>query len=164
MQLKKINLFAVGGLHSRVRGGPYQKPLGKPENPDPTYSATPTTSPHTTSSDTSELQWMSSEHKRKAGDGERNEKPEKVKERKQTEETRNDDHCPPKSLLHIQNTSPEPRIINKTEPEPEQELRRLEKGQPTSDINWYKITEMEFEATSLLLLNTLLYKVWVSKI
>uniref|UniRef100_A0A8C1XA04 Mitogen-activated protein kinase kinase kinase 14a n=1 Tax=Cyprinus carpio TaxID=7962 RepID=A0A8C1XA04_CYPCA len=149
-------LKEVGGLHSRVRGGPYQKPLGKPENPDPTYSATPTTSPHTTSSDTSELQWMSSEHKRKAGDGERNEKPEKVKERKQTEETRNNDHCPPKSLLHIQNTSPEPRIINKTEPEPEQELRRLEKGQPTSDINWYKIIEMEFEATSLLLLNTIL--------
>ncbi|XP_059414440.1 mitogen-activated protein kinase kinase kinase 14-like isoform X3 [Carassius carassius] len=124
-------LKAVGGLRSCARGGPYQKPLGKPENPDPAYSATPTTSHHTMSSDNSELQWMSLEHEREEGDGEYNEKPEKVKQLKQTEETRNDDHCLPKSLLHIQNTSPESRIINKTEPEPErepeQELRRLEK-------------------------------------
>uniref|UniRef100_A0A8C1DSK9 Mitogen-activated protein kinase kinase kinase 14a n=2 Tax=Cyprinus carpio TaxID=7962 RepID=A0A8C1DSK9_CYPCA len=141
-------LKEVGGLHSRVRGGPYQKPLGKPENPDPTYSATPTTSPHTTSSDTSELQWMSSEHKRKAGDGERNEKPEKVKERKQTEETRNDDHCPPKSLLHIQNTSPEPRIINKTEPEPEQELRRLEKDFYLSSLSLPHSAELQEQLLS----------------
>ncbi len=107
----------MGGLHSPTRGGTYQKPLGKPENPDSAHSATPTTSHHTTFSDDSELQWMSSEQKRRAGDGERN-KPDKVKQWKQTEETRNDDHSPPKSLFHIQTTSPETQIIKKTEPEP----------------------------------------------
>uniref|UniRef100_A0A8C1XY57 Mitogen-activated protein kinase kinase kinase 14a n=1 Tax=Cyprinus carpio TaxID=7962 RepID=A0A8C1XY57_CYPCA len=115
----------VGGLHSPVRGGTYLKPLGKPENPDSAHSATPTTSHHTTSSDNSEQQWMSSEQEKRAGDGERNDEPDEVKERKRTEETRNDDHSPPKSLLHIQTTSPEPQIINKTEPEatvPEEEL------------------------------------------
>ncbi|XP_016324099.1 mitogen-activated protein kinase kinase kinase 14-like [Sinocyclocheilus anshuiensis] len=141
-------LKGVGGLRSRARGGPYQKPLGKPENPDPAYSATPTTSHQTMSSDNSELQWMSSEHKRNVGDGECNEKPEKVKQWKQTEETRNDDHCPPKSLLHIQNTSPEPRIINKTEPEPEQELRRLEKDFYLSSLSLPHSAELQEQLLS----------------
>ncbi|XP_043091056.1 mitogen-activated protein kinase kinase kinase 14 isoform X2 [Puntigrus tetrazona] len=111
-------LKEVGGLHSPARGGTYQKPLGKPENPDSAHSATPTTSRHTTSSDNSELQWMSSEQKRRAGDGERNDKPDKLKQWKQTEETRNRDHSPLKSLLHIQSASPEPQIVSKAEPEP----------------------------------------------
>ncbi|KAL0197350.1 hypothetical protein M9458_005890, partial [Cirrhinus mrigala] len=107
------------GNYNPARGGTYQKPLGKPENPDSAHSATPTTSHHTTS-----------EKKRKVGDRECNEKPDKVKQGKQKEETRNDEHSPPKSLLHIQTTSPEPQIINKTEPEPtvpEQELWSLKR-------------------------------------
>lgn len=116
-------LKEVGGLRSPARGGTYMKPLGKPEQSDPAHSATPTTSHHATSSHNSKLQWMSSEQKRKVGDGERNDKPHKIKQCKHTEETRNDDHSPPKSLLHIQATSPE-RRINKTKPE--QEMRRLE--------------------------------------
>lgn len=134
-----INLFAVGGLRSATRGGPYKKPLGKPEKSDPVHSATPTTSHHATSSHNSKLQWMSSEQKRKESVGEQNHKQHKGKQWKHTEETRNDDHSPPKSLLHIQASSPEPRIINKTKPE--QEMRRLEIGeQPiTSDhaiVKW----------------------------
>ncbi len=123
----------MGGLHSPARGGTYQKPLGKPENPDSAHSATPTTSHHTTSSDNSELQWMSSEQKRRAGDGERN-KPDKAKQWNQTEETRNDDHSPPKSLFHIQTTSPEPQIINKTEPEPTVPEKELLKGEPPDHV------------------------------
>ncbi|XP_059413810.1 mitogen-activated protein kinase kinase kinase 14-like isoform X1 [Carassius carassius] len=110
-------LKEVGGLRSPARGGTYQKPLGKPENPDSAHTATPTTSHHITSSENSEQQWMSSEPKRRADDGERNDEPDQVKWGKRTEETRNDEHPPPKSLLHIQTTSPEPQIINKTEPE-----------------------------------------------
>lgn len=109
------------------------KPLGKPEKSGPAPSATPTTSNHTTFSHNSKLQWMSSEQKRKEGDGEPDDKPHKGKQWKRIEETRNDDNSPPKSLLHIQATSTEPQIIYKTKPE--LEMRRLEKGeQPiTSD-------------------------------
>lgn len=128
-----FNLFAVGGLRSPVKGGTYKKPLGKPEKLDPAHSATPTPSHLATSSHNSKLQWMSSEQKTEGDDGERYDKPHRVKQRKNAEETRNDDHSPPKSLRHIQATSPELPIINKTKPE--QEMRRLEIGeQPiTSD-------------------------------
>ncbi|XDV12828.1 hypothetical protein PO909_001397 [Leuciscus waleckii] len=117
-------LKEVGGLRSPVKGGTYKKPLGKPEKLDPAHSATPTPSHLATSSHNSKLQWMSSEQKKEGHDGERNDKPHRVKQRKNAEETRNDDHSPPKSLRHIQATSPEPPIINKTKPE--QEMRRLE--------------------------------------
>ncbi|XP_067274929.1 mitogen-activated protein kinase kinase kinase 14 [Pseudorasbora parva] len=115
-------LKEVGGLCSLAKELTYMKPLGRPEESDPAHSATPTASHHATSSHNSKLQWMSSEQKRKEGDGERNSKPHKIK-CKHTEETRNDDHSP-KSLLHIQATSPEPQISSKTKPE--QEMRRLE--------------------------------------
>ncbi|KAG1968440.1 mitogen-activated protein kinase kinase kinase [Pimephales promelas] len=117
-------LKEVGGLRSPVKGGTYKKPLGKPDKSDPAHSATPTPSHLATSSHNSKLQWMSSEKKKEGDDGERNDKPYRVKQRKNVEETRNDDHSPPKSLHHIQATSPELPIINKTKPE--QEMRRLE--------------------------------------
>ncbi|KAK7174580.1 hypothetical protein R3I93_001707 [Phoxinus phoxinus] len=117
-------LKEVGGLRSPVKGGTYKKPLGKPEKSDPAHSATPTPSHLATTSHNSKLQWMSSEQKKEGDDGERNDKPHRVKQRKNAEETRNDDHSPPKSLRHIQATSPEPPIINKTKPD--QEMLRLE--------------------------------------
>ncbi|KAK2916521.1 hypothetical protein Q8A67_000895 [Cirrhinus molitorella] len=145
-------LKEVGGLHSPARGGTYQKPLGKPENPDPAHSATPTTSHHTTSSDNSELQWMSSEKKRKEGDGERNEKPDKVKHWKQKEEMRNNDHSPPKALFHIQTTSPEPQIINKTEPEPTvpEQLSRLKRDFYLSSLSQPHSAETQEQLLSCL--------------
>ncbi|RXN03510.1 mitogen-activated kinase kinase kinase 14-like protein [Labeo rohita] len=146
-------LKEVGGLRSPVRGGTYQEPLGKQENPDSAHSATPTTSHHTTSSDHSELQWMSSEKKGKVGDGERNEKPDKVKQWKQKEETRNDENSPPKSLLHVQTTSPEPQIINKTEPEPtvpEQELWSLKRDFYLSSLSQPHSAELQEQLLSCL--------------
>lgn len=111
-----------------MRGRAYQKPLGKP---DSAHSATP--------SHNSELQWMSSELKSNKADGKRN---DKVKQRKQTKETRNNDHSPPIPLVHIQDTSPEPQISKKTEREltvPEQELWRLERGKTTSDHMIFRV-------------------------
>ncbi|XP_016384978.1 mitogen-activated protein kinase kinase kinase 14-like [Sinocyclocheilus rhinocerous] len=143
-------LKEVGGLHNPARGGTYRKPLGKPENPDSAHSATPTTSHHTTSSDNSEQQWMSSEHKRRAGDGERHDKPDKVKQWKRTEETRNDDHSPPKSLLHIQSTSPEPQIINKTEPEPTVPEKELWKDFYVSSLSHPHSAELQEQWLSCL--------------
>lgn len=111
-------LKEVGGLCSPTRGGTYQKPLEKPKESDSAHSTTPTTSHYTASSHSSKLQWMSSEQKRRDGAEEQDEKPDEVTQWKQTEERRDDGHSPPQSLIHIQAPSPEPQIINKTEPEP----------------------------------------------
>ncbi|KAK9977903.1 hypothetical protein ABG768_019686 [Culter alburnus] len=139
-------LKKVGGLRSPTRGGTYMKPLGKPEKSGPAHSATPTTSHHTTSSHNSELQWMSFEQKRKEGDGEPDDKPHKGKQWKRIEETRNDDHSPPKSLLHIQATSTEPQIIYKTKPE--QEMRRLEKDLFLSSLSHPHSAEIQEQLLS----------------
>lgn len=125
-------LKKVGGLRSQVRGRAYQKPLGKP---DSAHSATP--------SHNSELQWMSSELKSNKADGKRN---DKVKQRKQTKETRNNDHSPPIPLVHIQDTSPEPQISKKTEREltvPEQELWRLERDFFLSSLSHLHSAELQ---------------------
>ncbi|XP_051572759.1 mitogen-activated protein kinase kinase kinase 14-like [Myxocyprinus asiaticus] len=146
-------LEGVGGLRSPARGGTYQKPLGKPEKPDPAHSTTPTTSHYTTSSHSSQLQRMHSEQKRKDGGEEDYEKPVE-KQWKQTEEERRDEgHSPPKSLLHIQATSPEPPIINKTEPEPtvpEQELWKLERDFFLSSLSQPHSAELQEQLLSCL--------------
>lgn len=138
-------LKEVGGLRSPARGGTYQKPLGKPEKPDPTHLTTPTTSHYSTSSHSSKLQWMSSEQKRRDGAEQHEEKPDEVKRWKQTEERTDDDQSPPQSLIHIQPSSPEPQIINKTEPEPpgptKQELWRLERDFYLSSLSQPELQE-----------------------
>lgn len=138
-------LKKVGGLRSQVRGGAYQKPLGKP---DSAHSATPTKSNNAMPSHNSELQWMSSEQKRNKADGKRN---DKAKQKKQTKETRNDDHSPPKALLHIQHTSPKPQVSKKTEREPtvpEQELRKLEKDFLLSSLSHLPSAELQEQLLS----------------
>ncbi|XP_051996146.1 mitogen-activated protein kinase kinase kinase 14-like [Xyrauchen texanus] len=146
-------LKEVGGLCSPARGGTYQKPLGKPEKTDPAPSTTPTTSHYTTSSHSSQLQRMHSEQKRKDGGEEDYAKPVE-KQWKQTEKERRDEgHTPPKSLLNIKATSPEPPIINKTEPEPtvpEQELWKLERDFFLSSLSQPHSAELQEQLLSCL--------------
>lgn len=122
--------LAVGGFSSPARGGTYQKPLGRPEEPDSAHSTTPTTSQYTASSHSSKLQWMSSEQNRRDDAEKQDEKPDEGSQWKQTEDRRDEGQSPPQSLIHIQAPSPEPQINNKTETEPTgtNEQWRLERG------------------------------------
>ncbi|TRY84058.1 hypothetical protein DNTS_014927 [Danionella cerebrum] len=138
-------LKEVGGLHSNVRGGPYHKPLGKPEKS--LLSATPTTSHKATPSQTSELQWMSSGQKRNMAYG----KPERVKVGPQKEEKKIKDHSHPKPLFHMQTSSHEPEIIEKPQAQPtvpEQELRRLERDLFVSSLSLPHSAEIQEQLLS----------------